>query len=207
MPWKYGFKSIKSIVSFEFTEERPVSFWEEIQGAEYGFWANVNPDVPHPRWSQARERMLGSNERRDTLLFNGYAEEVTPPLRRTHRQRGRPPLPLGASGPPRGPQPLGPWPFRGLRPLFRALSPWALGPSVASAPSGALSPALGPSPPPALSPALGLPPPADGRLPARRRSAPHRPRPGAGRGETQARRQATQRPRPRRRSAASRTRR
>ena len=78
VPWKYGFKSIKSIVSFEFTEERPVSFWEEIQGAEYGFWANVNPDVPHPRWSQARERMLGSNERRDTLLFNGYAEEVTP---------------------------------------------------------------------------------------------------------------------------------
>lgn len=76
VPWKYGFKSIKSIVSFEFTEERPVSFWEEVQGKEYGFWANVNPVVPHPRWSQASERMIGSNERRDTLLFNGYGEEV-----------------------------------------------------------------------------------------------------------------------------------
>jgi methionine sulfoxide reductase catalytic subunit len=56
VPWKYGFKSIKSIVRFTFTEERPKSFWEEIQGAEYGFWANVNPEVPHPRWSQATER-------------------------------------------------------------------------------------------------------------------------------------------------------
>ena len=76
VPWKYGFKSIKSIVSFEFTAERPVSFWEEVQGAEYGFWANVNPEVPHPRWSQARERMLGVEGKRDTLLYNGYGPEV-----------------------------------------------------------------------------------------------------------------------------------
>ncbi|MGR4000226.1 MAG: protein-methionine-sulfoxide reductase catalytic subunit MsrP [Alphaproteobacteria bacterium] len=75
-PWKYGFKSIKSIVSFEFTEEQPLSFWEDIQASEYGFWANVNPTVPHPRWSQASERIVGSNERRDTLLFNGYEQEV-----------------------------------------------------------------------------------------------------------------------------------
>ena len=60
VPWKYGFKSIKSIVRFTFTDERPISFWEEIQGSEYGFWANVNPEVPHPRWSQAEETPLGS---------------------------------------------------------------------------------------------------------------------------------------------------
>ncbi|MEX2298112.1 MAG: protein-methionine-sulfoxide reductase catalytic subunit MsrP [Dongiaceae bacterium] len=76
VPWKYGFKSIKSIVRFTFSEERPVSFWEELQGSEYGFWANVNPDVSHPRWSQASERVLGSDERVPTLLFNGYAEYV-----------------------------------------------------------------------------------------------------------------------------------
>jgi len=75
-PWKYGFKSIKSIVLFEFTETRPVSFWEEILGQEYGFWANVNPEVPHPRWSQASERPLGSDERVPTLLYNGYGEYV-----------------------------------------------------------------------------------------------------------------------------------
>ncbi|MBI1775714.1 MAG: protein-methionine-sulfoxide reductase catalytic subunit MsrP [Proteobacteria bacterium] len=75
-PWKYGFKSIKSIVKLEFTEKRPVSFWETIQAQEYGFWANVNPEVPHPRWSQASERVLGTNERVPTLLFNGYAEFV-----------------------------------------------------------------------------------------------------------------------------------
>ncbi len=72
VPWKYGFKSIKSIVRFSFTEERPVSFWEEIQAAEYGFWANVNPEVPHPRWSQAMERPLGRDEKVPTLLYNGY---------------------------------------------------------------------------------------------------------------------------------------
>ena len=76
VPWKYGFKSTKGIVRFEFTDERPVSFWEQIQGREYGFWANVNPEVPHPRWSQATERVLGENKRVPTLLFNGYGEYV-----------------------------------------------------------------------------------------------------------------------------------
>ena len=75
-PWKYGFKSVKSIVRFTFSEERPVSFWEEIQGSEYGFWANVNPEVPHPRWSQATERVIGTDERIPTQLYNGYAEFV-----------------------------------------------------------------------------------------------------------------------------------
>jgi sulfoxide reductase catalytic subunit YedY len=76
VPWKYGFKSIKGIVRFTFTDERPVSFWEEVQGSEYGFWANVNPAVPHARWSQAKERLLGSDERVPTQLFNGYGEFV-----------------------------------------------------------------------------------------------------------------------------------
>jgi sulfoxide reductase catalytic subunit YedY len=76
LPWKYGFKSIKSIVRITFTDERPVSFWEELAAQEYGFWANVNPEVPHPRWSQATERMLGTDERRPTMLFNGYGEWV-----------------------------------------------------------------------------------------------------------------------------------
>jgi sulfoxide reductase catalytic subunit YedY len=76
VPWKYGFKSIKSIVRFSFTEERPVSFWEEILGKEYGFWANVNPKVDHARWSQATERVLGRNKRVPTLLYNGYEEFV-----------------------------------------------------------------------------------------------------------------------------------
>jgi sulfoxide reductase catalytic subunit YedY len=76
LPWKYGFKSVKSIVKFSFTDKRPVSFWEKLQESEYGFWANVNPEVPHPRWSQASERVLGSDERRPTLLFNGYGEHV-----------------------------------------------------------------------------------------------------------------------------------
>lgn len=76
VPWKYGFKSVKSIVRFTFTEERPVSFWEEIGPSEYGFWANVNPEVPHPRWSQAEERVLGTDERVPTLIFNGYGEFV-----------------------------------------------------------------------------------------------------------------------------------
>ncbi len=76
VPWKYGFKSIKSIVRFSFVEERPKTFWEGLQGSEYGFWANVNPEVNHPRWSQASERLLGVRERRATLLFNGYGEFV-----------------------------------------------------------------------------------------------------------------------------------
>jgi sulfoxide reductase catalytic subunit YedY len=75
-PWKYGFKSVKSIVRFTFTDQRPVTFWEAIQPSEYGFWANVNPEVPHPRWSQGSERVLGTDDRVPTLLFNGYAEQV-----------------------------------------------------------------------------------------------------------------------------------
>jgi sulfoxide reductase catalytic subunit YedY len=76
LPWKYGFKSVKAIVKITFTDKRPNTFWEAIQPAEYGFWANVNPAVPHPRWSQATERLLGSDERVPTQLFNGYAEQV-----------------------------------------------------------------------------------------------------------------------------------
>jgi sulfoxide reductase catalytic subunit YedY len=76
VPWKYGFKSAKSLVRFSFTEERPKSFWEALQSSEYGFWANVNPKVPHPRWSQATERILGTEEQRPTLIFNGYGEYV-----------------------------------------------------------------------------------------------------------------------------------
>jgi methionine sulfoxide reductase catalytic subunit len=75
-PWKYGFKSVKSIVRFNFTDERPMTFWEELAPDEYGFWANVNPEVDHPRWSQATEMPLGADERVPTLLFNGYAEFV-----------------------------------------------------------------------------------------------------------------------------------
>ncbi|EFH10621.1 protein-methionine-sulfoxide reductase catalytic subunit MsrP [Pseudoroseomonas cervicalis] len=75
-PWKYGFKSGKSLAAIRFTDTRPVSFWEKLQPSEYGFWANVNPEVPHPRWSQASERLLGSNERVPTKLFNGYGAFV-----------------------------------------------------------------------------------------------------------------------------------
>lgn len=76
LPWKYGFKSIKSIVRISFTDKRPVGLWEALQPSEYGFWANVNPKVDHLRWSQASERVLGTNERVPTQLFNGYAEQV-----------------------------------------------------------------------------------------------------------------------------------
>ena len=76
VPWKYGFKSIKSIVRFTFTDEQPVSFWQELAGNEYGFWANVHPGHRHPRWSQAEERMLVTNETRRTEIFNGYEEQV-----------------------------------------------------------------------------------------------------------------------------------
>jgi len=75
-PWKYGFKSTKSIVKISFTADRPKSYWEISGPREYGFWANVNPEVPHPRWSQASERVLGTGERRPTLLYNGYGDEV-----------------------------------------------------------------------------------------------------------------------------------
>lgn len=76
VPWKYGFKSVKSIVRFELVTERPNTFWEALQSSEYGFWANVNPAVSHPRWSQAHERVLGTNDDVPTLLFNGYGDYV-----------------------------------------------------------------------------------------------------------------------------------
>jgi sulfoxide reductase catalytic subunit YedY len=76
VPWKYGFKSIKSIVKIELVAERPTSLWMAAAPHEYGFYANVNPDVPHPRWSQATERRIGELSRRPTLLFNGYEEQV-----------------------------------------------------------------------------------------------------------------------------------
>ncbi len=75
-PWKYGFKSAKSIVRISFVDTRPSTFWETLGPDEYGFWANVNPDVPHPRWSQAKETLLTTGEQRPTLLFNGYGEQV-----------------------------------------------------------------------------------------------------------------------------------
>jgi sulfoxide reductase catalytic subunit YedY len=76
VPWKYGFKSIKSIVKIDLVEEMPISLWMEAAPREYGFYANVNPDVDHPRWSQATERRIGESGRRPTLFLNGYAEEV-----------------------------------------------------------------------------------------------------------------------------------
>jgi methionine sulfoxide reductase catalytic subunit len=76
VPWKYGFKSVKSIVSVEFTEKRPKTLWAVAGPGEYGFWANVNPAVAHPRWSQASERVIGTSETRPTLIFNGYGEQV-----------------------------------------------------------------------------------------------------------------------------------
>ena len=76
VPWKYGFKSIKSIVKLDFTEEEPTTTWNQSAANEYGFYANVNPTVDHPRWSQARERRVGKVGKRDTLMFNGYEEQV-----------------------------------------------------------------------------------------------------------------------------------
>ncbi len=76
VPWKYGFKSIKSVVKLTFTDKQPVNSWQSTQPAEYGFWANVNPDVPHPRWSQATERLLGAGERTPTIIYNGYGAQV-----------------------------------------------------------------------------------------------------------------------------------
>jgi methionine sulfoxide reductase catalytic subunit len=75
-PWKYGFKSAKSIVKISFVDKQPTTFWESLGPEEYGFWANVNPDVPHPRWSQASEIFLNTGDRRPTMLFNGYGEQV-----------------------------------------------------------------------------------------------------------------------------------
>jgi sulfoxide reductase catalytic subunit YedY len=76
VPWKYGFKSIKSIVRITFSEDQPRTSWNDLQSDEYGFYANVNPEVDHPRWSQARERRLGEFRKRPTLPFNGYEEDV-----------------------------------------------------------------------------------------------------------------------------------
>jgi methionine sulfoxide reductase catalytic subunit len=87
VPWKYGFKSIKSIVKFSFTDKQPKGLWEELQASEYGFWANVNPQVPHPRWSQAIEELIGTNERRPTLLFNGYGDYVADMYKGLEKER------------------------------------------------------------------------------------------------------------------------
>ena len=77
MPWKYGFKGIKSIVRIEFLEQMPLNTWKQQNSFEYGFYANVNPAVSHPRWSQARERRLPSLfKSHETVMFNGYADEV-----------------------------------------------------------------------------------------------------------------------------------
>jgi sulfoxide reductase catalytic subunit YedY len=76
VPWKYGFKSIKSIVRIRFTDRQPATSWNMSAPNEYGFYANVNPEVDHPRWSQARERRIGTFLRRPTLMFNGYGEQV-----------------------------------------------------------------------------------------------------------------------------------
>jgi methionine sulfoxide reductase catalytic subunit len=76
VPWKYGFKSIKSIVKIRFVEKQPPTSWNTMQAQEYGFYSNVNPEVDHPRWSQATERRIGEFLRRKTLMFNGYGEQV-----------------------------------------------------------------------------------------------------------------------------------
>jgi sulfoxide reductase catalytic subunit YedY len=76
VPWKYGFKSIKAIVKIDLVAEQPKSLWNTAAPYEYGFYSNVNPDVPHPRWSQSTERRIGEAGRRKTLPFNGYADEV-----------------------------------------------------------------------------------------------------------------------------------
>lgn len=76
LPWKYGFKSAKSLTRITFTDQQPETFWQSLGPNEYGFWANVDPDVPHPRWTQSSERLLGSGERVPTQIFNGYGEWV-----------------------------------------------------------------------------------------------------------------------------------
>jgi len=76
LPWKYGFKSVKSIVKIRFQEKQPPTTWNRMAANEYGFYSNVNPAVDHPRWSQAKERRLGEIFRRDTLMFNGYSDQV-----------------------------------------------------------------------------------------------------------------------------------
>jgi sulfoxide reductase catalytic subunit YedY len=76
VPWKYGFKSLKAIVKIELVPDEPETFWTTVAPNEYGFYANVNPEVAHPRWSQASERRIGELGRRETLMFNGYGDEV-----------------------------------------------------------------------------------------------------------------------------------
>lgn len=76
VPWKYGFKSIKSVVKIELVDKQPGTFWKAVNRKEYGFYSNVNPNRPHPRWSQARERRIGELAPRETLMFNGYTEQV-----------------------------------------------------------------------------------------------------------------------------------
>jgi len=76
VPWKYGFKSIKSIVRFRFVEKQPLTAWMKSAPHEYGFYSNVNPEVNHPRWSQARERRIGEFTKRKTLMFNGYGDQI-----------------------------------------------------------------------------------------------------------------------------------
>jgi len=88
LPWKYGFKSIKSITKFSFTDQRPKSYWEALQASEYGFWANVNPEVSHPRWSQATEEVLGTGGKRvPTLRFNGYGDHVADMYKGLEKER------------------------------------------------------------------------------------------------------------------------
>jgi len=76
LPWKYGFKSIKSIVKISFVNKRPIGLWEKLAPKEYGFWANVNPNIPHPRWSQRSEQQLGVDGRIPTVIYNGYGDHV-----------------------------------------------------------------------------------------------------------------------------------
>ena len=76
VPWKYGFKSLKSIKRIQFVKKRPANTWNAAIPSEYGFYANVNPKVPHPRWSQASERVIESGAMQETLMFNGYEKEV-----------------------------------------------------------------------------------------------------------------------------------
>jgi methionine sulfoxide reductase catalytic subunit len=76
VPWKYGFKSIKAVAKIELVADQPATLWSSAAPEEYGFYSNVNPNRPHPRWSQASEQRLGEDHRRPTLIFNGYGEEV-----------------------------------------------------------------------------------------------------------------------------------
>jgi sulfoxide reductase catalytic subunit YedY len=76
LPWKYGFKSVKSIVKIRFQEKMPPTTWNRLAPSEYGFYSNVNPNVDHPRWTQSKERRLGEIFKRPTLMFNGYGDQV-----------------------------------------------------------------------------------------------------------------------------------